>query len=58
VRPIIKLNEERFPTLENETFRICWVLSPDYTENFRPVMGEEVSTEKIRGWNILKLIWE
>ncbi len=57
-RPVLKLTHDLLPTLENETFSEVWILSPDYTDHFRPAIGEEVPPEKIAGWQILKLTWE
>lgn len=57
-RPAIELDHEGFPGLEGETFRACWVLSPDYVPGFRPAIGEEVPAAKIRGWQVLRVSWE
>ena len=38
-------------------FRKCFILSADYVGNFRPAVGEEVSLEKIKGWQVLKIEW-
>jgi hypothetical protein len=57
-RPVLNLSGENLPTLGNQTFSEAWILSPDYIGNFRPAAGEEVSPEKIRGWQILKITWE
>jgi hypothetical protein len=35
----------------------CWVLSPDYPPGFRPAIGEEVTDDKIIGWQVLKIKW-
>jgi len=57
-RPALQLQESRLPQLYGQTFCECWVLSPDYIDNFRPAIGEEVPPEKIKDWQILKLTWE
>ena len=57
-RPVLKLNDDHFPTLGNQAFSEVWILSPDYIGHFRPAVGEEVPPEKISGWQILKLTWE
>jgi hypothetical protein len=57
-RPALSLRKSGLPTLGGQTFRECWVLSPDYAEPFRPAVGEEVSVGQIEGWRILKLTWE
>ena len=56
-RPALALNEDKLPTLDNVTFRECWVVSPDYSEGFRPAIGVEVTSEQIIGWQILKIKW-
>lgn len=57
-RPVLNLSPEQFPVFENKTFTECWILSPDYTGNFRPKVGEEVPTDKIRSWQVLRIVWE
>ena len=57
-RPVITLTEEYFPSLAGRTFTECWLLSPDYTQGFRPKIGEEVPPEAIAGWQVLLLKWE
>lgn len=57
-RPAIILNGENLPCLDGECFQECWVLSPDYVNGFRPAIAEEVATDKIIGWQILKITWE
>lgn len=54
-RPALELSSDRYPVFQNKTFTECWILSPDYTGNFRPNIGEEVPTEKIRGWQVLRM---
>jgi hypothetical protein len=56
-RPVLSLSPEGLPMLEGATFRDCWILSPDYIENFRPQVGEEVPAEKIRSWQVLHMQW-
>ncbi len=56
-RPALTLNADALPTLDGETFNECWVVSPDYTPGFRPQIGEEVPTDKIRGWQVLRIEW-
>jgi hypothetical protein len=57
-RPVLALDKNNFPQLNNISFKECWILSPDYIEDFRPKIGEEVSEDKILGWQILKITWE
>lgn len=57
-RPALILDAEYYPCLDGECFRECWVLSPDYINGFRPAIAEEVSGDKIIGWQVLKIIWD
>jgi len=56
-RPALTLTPEMLPSLDGHTFTECWLLSPDYTPGFRPQVGEEVSPDKIRDWQVLRLVW-
>ncbi|MCQ2378207.1 MAG: hypothetical protein MJ016_03220 [Victivallaceae bacterium] len=56
-RPALTLDDEFFPNLNGIRYRECWILSPIYQSGFRPAVGEEVSAEKITGWNVLKMLW-
>ena len=57
-RVALSLNGDLLPQLLGEVFRECWIISPNYTENFRPRIGEEISAEKISSWTLLKVVWE
>lgn len=57
-RPAIQLQESGLPSLAGQTFCECWVLSPDYRNDFRPATGTEVPAELIAGWQILRITWE
>lgn len=57
-RPVITLTDDGYPMLEGEVFKECFVLSPDYRAGFRPAVGSEVSPEDIRGWQVLRIVWE
>jgi len=57
-RPVVTLSSECRPMLDGEEFGICWLLSPDYPEGFRPAIGTEVTPEQIAGWHVLKLTWQ
>ena len=57
-RPALTLTPEQLPRLDGQTFSECWLLSPDYTPGFRPRVGEEVSTDKILDWQVLRLAWK
>jgi hypothetical protein len=52
------LTAEGLPMLEGEVFDVCWLLSPDYEQGFRPAIGTEVGLNQIVGWHVLKLTWE
>lgn len=57
-RPAVTLSPEKRPMLYGEEFGVCWLLSPDYPEGFRPAIGVEVSPDQIAGWHVLKLTWQ
>lgn len=57
-RPAVRLSAECYPCFAAEIFHECWVLSPDYIEEFRPRLGEEVPVGKISGWQVLRLDWD
>ena len=57
-RPALVLDADNYPSLDGRSFRICWVLSPDYRPGFRPAIGEEVAADAIKGWHVLKLTWQ
>lgn len=57
-RPAVTLDGEGYPCLYGESFRECWVLSPEYAPGFRPALGEEVSADKIECWQVLRIVWE
>ncbi len=57
-RPALLLSDDARPMLDGEVFDVCWLLSPDYLEGFRPPIGSEVALSQIDGWHVLKLTWE
>jgi hypothetical protein len=57
-RPVLRLNEAALPTLDGWVFTACWILSPEYADDFRPAPGEVVPVERIVDWQILKMTWE
>lgn len=57
-RPAITLNGEALPFFEGRSYETCWILSPDYVEQFRPAIGEEVPAEKIRSWQLVRIQWQ
>lgn len=56
-RPVLNLSEKQLPMLFGEEFWECWIVSPNYVENFRAKIGEEIPAEKIKNWTILKITW-
>ena len=56
-RPAIILDNNNLPTLGNNTFIECWILSPSYCQGFRPAIGEEVNATDIIDWTVLKIEW-
>ena len=56
-RPVVTLNDSGYLVFNNCEFRKCFILSADYVANFRPAIGEEVSLENIKGWQVLKIEW-
>lgn len=57
-RPEIHLSTEGYLLFDGQTFEECWIVSPNYINDYRPKIGEEVAIEKIESWQILKLTWE
>jgi hypothetical protein len=57
-RPVIQLSQDGLPSLAKQIFIECWVLSPEYIENMRPDVGQEMDERSIRDWRILKITWE
>lgn len=57
-RPALQLSPNNLPMLNGQTFDECWIVSPQYIENFRPAVGEEVSEDKIASWQVLRMEWE
>lgn len=56
-RPALSLDADGYPCYGGDVFRECWVVSPDYVEDFRPVVGQEVPADRIAGWQVLHLLW-
>lgn len=56
-RPILELDSNGYPMLEETSFKTCWLLSPEYVGGIRPAIGEEVGLNKIDSWHVLKLEW-
>lgn len=57
-RPVVSLDSEGYPTLDGMSFTKCWIISPEYVQDFRPRIGEEVPLANIRGWRVLLMRWE
>lgn len=57
-RPALELDAEGYPCLYGESYRECWVISPEYEPGFRPPLNLEVSMERICSWQILRIHWE
>ncbi len=56
-RPTLVLSDNLLPMLNGVEFTDCWVLSPNYKENFRPAVGQAVASEQIADWQVLYLTW-
>ena len=56
-RPVLRLDPHGYPSYQGDVFQECWVVSPDYVENFRPAVGQEVPADMISGWQVLHLLW-
>lgn len=57
-RPALELDAEGYPMLYGKSYRECWLLSPDYETGYRPALKEEVDAGRIRGWQVLRIMWE
>ena len=57
-RPVIRLDTDNLPLLYGQKFTKVIVVSPNYVEGFRPQVGEEVSEDKITGWQTLLVEFE
>ncbi len=57
-RPALHLSQFNRPILNGYEFIECWILSPNFIENFRPRIGEEVLPEKIKSWHVLNIRWK
>ena len=56
-RPVVTLDENNLPRLNGVTYRVCYILSPEYRRSFRPAIGMEVAAEDIAGWHALRIEW-
>ena len=57
-RPAISIDEDGFPSLYGKSYKECWILSPNYKENFRPAIGVEIKASDIKSWDVLHMHWE
>lgn len=57
-RPALRLSANALPYYLGEEFTRCWILSPDYKEDFRPQIGQEIGADMILGWQLLCLEWQ
>lgn len=57
-RPALSLSANNLPMLDDIEFNECWVLSPNYVSGFRPEIGSEVTCDKIKDWEVLKIEWK
>ena len=57
-RLALTLTDAGLPSLDDEVFSECYVLSPAYRSGFRPALGMEVLAEDIVGWQVLRITWE
>ena len=57
-RPAMVLDSEGYPMLDGRSYKVCYVLSPDYTPGFRPQIGAEVAAADIHAWHALRLEWK
>ncbi len=57
-RPVLALSQNKKVQYKDIEFSECWILSPDYCEDFRPAIGEEVPPEKIKSWQCLKITFD
>jgi hypothetical protein len=52
-RPVLKLSANSLIEFDGVEYSEVIICSPDYVENFRPAVGEEVGPDKIKGWQLL-----
>lgn len=57
-RPVLVLSPEGLPMLNGETFRRCYLISPEYGAAFRmPLIPGDVAPPPITAWRILRIDW-
>ena len=57
-RPAVRLSENGYPVLDGCEFKECWLVTARYRPGFRPAVGEEVPSDAITGWQVLRMRWE
>ena len=55
LRPVLRLNDEHLPLLNDQVFQEVWVLSPCYTLGFRHEADQAAPPTQIVDWEVLKL---
>lgn len=56
-RPAVCVSPAGYPMLDEQVFRECWILTPNYAPGFRPAIGQEIHPEHITGWHVLQMKW-
>jgi hypothetical protein len=56
-RPAVCVSPAGYPMLDEQVFRECWILTPNYASGFRPAIGQEIQPEHITKWNVLQMKW-
>ena len=56
-RPALSLSKDGLPSLDGHAYAEAWILSAEFTKDFRPQIGEEIPLEKIKGWQVLQIEW-
>lgn len=57
-RPALSIDEMGFPQLYGESFSVCWILSAELQNGFRPSLKSELGREDIIQWRVLRMEWE
>ncbi|NCD33046.1 MAG: hypothetical protein EOL87_06440 [Spartobacteria bacterium] len=57
-RPSLQLTAEKLPILHGTVFQTAWIISPNYSDNLRPAIGEEVALDQIESWQVLRVDWD
>ena len=57
-RPALSIDKTGFPQLYGESFSVCWILSAELQNGFRPSLKSELEREDIIHWRVLRMEWE